>query len=89
MNTPFASSVTLVVNKKPQDMGKVEAYLLEALVSEWRKAHNKASNESHRGDLRLEQYLENNEKGVLDVEDMSERLKNVTQYGMAEGMRKT
>jgi hypothetical protein len=87
MQHSFASSVNLVVNKKPANMGNVEAYLLETLVSEWRKEHEKASNESHRGNVRLEKYLKDNEYGVLDVEDMSERMKNLIQYGMAEGMR--
>ena len=87
MTATFASSVSLVVNKKPANMGKMDAYLLEALVSEWRKDFERASNESHRGNLRLEKYLVNNEQGVMSVEDMSERMANLIPYGMAEGMR--
>lgn len=88
MSSTFASKVTLVVNKKPVDMSDTQAYLLEALVSEWRRDHEKASNESQRGDVRLEKFLANNDQGVLDLADMSERLANQIPYGMAEGMRK-
>ena len=87
MTSTFASSVSLVVNKKPADMSRMDAYLLETLVSEWRKDFEKASNESHRGNLRLEKFLENNDQGIVDIEQMSERLQNQIPYGMAEGMR--
>ena len=87
MKATFASTVSLVVGKKPADMSDVEAYLLETLLSEWKKGHEQASNDSHRGNLRLEKYLENNESGVVTTDDMSERMQHLVQYGMAEAMR--
>ncbi len=87
MPSTFASSVKLVVTTKPADMSRMDAYLLETLVSEWQKGFEKASNESHRGNLRLEKFLENNDQGVMSIQDMSERLQNQIPYGMAEGMR--
>ena len=88
MTSTFANSVSLKVTTKPANMSDTQAYLLEALVSEWRHAYEKASNESHRGNLRLEKFLENNEQGSISIADMSERMANHIPYGMAEGMRK-
>ena len=87
MPNTFASSVNLTVTTKPANMSDTQAYLLEALVSEWRKGYEKASNESYRGKLRLEKYLINNNQGVMSIQDMSERIRNQISYGMAEGMR--
>ena len=87
MTSSFASSVSLKVTTKPKDMSDTQAYFLEALVSEWRKDYEKTSNESHRGNLRLEKFLENNDRGIISIVDMSERIQKLIPYGMAEGMR--
>ena len=85
MNVPFASVTDVRVTKKPANMSSLEAYLLESLVSEWRKEHERASNESRRGDLRLANHLKDN---VITTQQMSEHLEGIVSYGMAEMMAK-
>jgi len=80
----FAEAVSLRVVKPASDMNEVEAHLLGSLMSEWKKNWDRVSSESHRGNVRLENFMADNE---TTPELMSERLRSVKAYGMAESMR--
>lgn len=75
----LSQAVHLVVNKPVARMSDVEAYLVNKLVEEWRHSYDQATSDSHRGNLRLEQYLHDAD---LTVENMHEDLLNVEPYGL-------
>jgi len=87
MRHTFADSLHLIVKSNAKELSDTQAYLLESVVSEWRKSYDRASSDSHRGNVKLEKWLSNNDQGVLDVDDMSERLRNQKPYGMVEMMK--
>ncbi len=80
----FASSVNLVVSKQASKFSDAEAYLVRALVEVWKKEYSAMSNESYRGNLKLERYLEDMD---IELEDMSEMLRSQTSYGMREMLK--
>ena len=84
MQQPFANSVSLVVKTRAENLSDTQEYLIRRLVASWKDDHDRSSSHSHRGNLRLEQHLEDNE---LTVRMMSDSLKNIKPYGMAEMMR--
>lgn len=84
MNYPFANSVALKVSMTPNNLTDLDQYLIEKLVSAWKDDHYSSSSASYRGNLKLEQHLKDN---ILTITDMSERLKKIKSYGMAELMK--
>ena len=84
MRHSFATSVSLEVRKPVADITDVEEQLISALMVEWKRDYEAASNASYKGNLRLEQHLEDNE---ITTEIMSQRLNSIKPYGMAEMMR--
>ncbi len=80
----FANTVSLIVRTRAKNLSDTQEYLIRRLVAAWKDDHDKASSNSHRGDMRLEQHLEDNESTTTM---MSDSLKNIRSYGMAEMMR--
>ena len=78
----FAECV--VITKVVSNSTELEKYLITSLITEERRAADRASSISIAGNIKLEKWFEDE---VTTNELMSHRMRHIVSYGMAEMMR--